>query len=162
MPCPTPMHIVARPYCTSSLRFISCTSVVRIRAPEQPSGCSKEVAPPFGFKRSSSGFIPHSYMTARLCAANASFSSTRPTSSSEIPARSSAFCCVVGTAPIPINLRFAVSSVSHNVQALLLTINAGRGTTGDEDSLPASCPHRVVTRDTAQGGLGPFLHADLH
>ncbi len=37
MPWPTPMHIVARPI-SRSRRAISCSSVVMIRAPEQPTG----------------------------------------------------------------------------------------------------------------------------
>src|SRR5215213_6136609 len=60
MPCPTPMHIVARPYLTSGRRAISCTSVVRIRAPEAPRGCPRATAPPLGFNLLSSGSIPHS------------------------------------------------------------------------------------------------------
>ena len=35
--CPTPTQSVAGPYLTSSL-FISCSSVVKIRAPEHPNG----------------------------------------------------------------------------------------------------------------------------
>src|SRR5215210_4977311 len=103
IPCPTPMHIVARPICTSEWRCISCTSVVSMRAPEHPKGCPRAIAPPFGFSLSSSGSIPHSCRTARTWAAKASLSSTRPTSSSVMPARESAFV-VAGTGPMPMTL----------------------------------------------------------
>src|SRR3712207_7236529 len=51
----------------------------------------RSIAPPFGFSLSSSESIPHSCRQASTCAAKASLSSTSPTSSSEIPARSRAF-----------------------------------------------------------------------
>ena len=38
IPCPTPMHMVARPW-RAPRRRISCASVATSRAPEAPSGC---------------------------------------------------------------------------------------------------------------------------
>src|SRR5690606_20064698 len=69
MPWPTPMHIVARPTSTSVLT-ISCSSVVRMRAPEQPKGCPSAMAPPLGLTRASSVSRPSSLSTAIDCAAN--------------------------------------------------------------------------------------------
>src|SRR5208282_3447129 len=45
MPWPTPMHMLAAPRATPRLR-ISCSKVVTILAPEQPSGCPMAIAPP--------------------------------------------------------------------------------------------------------------------
>src|SRR5829696_9377681 len=80
-----------------------CTSVVSMRAPEAPRGCPSAIAPPLGFNLSSAGSIPHSWRTASACAANASYSSIRPTSSRVIPALSRAFL-VAGTGPMPMTL----------------------------------------------------------
>jgi len=44
-PCPTPTHIVARPYCTFALR-ISYNKVVEMRTPLHPNGWPKAIAPP--------------------------------------------------------------------------------------------------------------------
>jgi hypothetical protein len=48
-PCPIPTHKVASLYFTFPRRFISYSNVVRMRAPEQPSGCPKAIAPPLTF-----------------------------------------------------------------------------------------------------------------
>ena len=49
-PCPTPTHSVASPRngrgADDARRFISWTSVVRMRAPEHPSGWPRAIAPP--------------------------------------------------------------------------------------------------------------------
>ena len=45
IPCPTPMHIVARPY-RARRRASACTSVVRMRDPDEPSACPSAMAPP--------------------------------------------------------------------------------------------------------------------
>src|SRR5579875_1979633 len=97
MPCPTPMHIVASPL-RAFRRTISCTSVMRMRAPLAPTACPSAIAPPLGLSRSRS--IPRSETHARTWAANASLSSTRSTSPIVHPARASAFC-VAGTGPMP-------------------------------------------------------------
>ena len=46
MPWPSPMHIVARPS-SASFCSIVLSSVVVMRAPEQPSGWPSAIAPPF-------------------------------------------------------------------------------------------------------------------
>ena len=46
MPIPPPMHSVARPF-FAFRRFISCSRVTRIRAPEAPIGWPMAMAPPF-------------------------------------------------------------------------------------------------------------------
>ena len=79
-------------------RRISCSSVVTMRAPEQPSGCPMAIAPPLTLTRSGSALS--SSTTATDCAANASLTSSRSTSSSRQPARPSALC-MAGTGPIP-------------------------------------------------------------
>ena len=56
------------------------------RAPVHPSGCPRAIAPPFTFTRA--GSSSSSRMQASDWAANASFSSTRSTSSMESPVRS--------------------------------------------------------------------------
>src|SRR5690606_18872609 len=53
IPWPTPMHMVASPYLPARRRN-SWTSVVRIRAPEAPSGCPSAIAPPLTLTRSGS------------------------------------------------------------------------------------------------------------
>src|SRR4051812_33493447 len=60
-PCPTPMHIVARPK-RAPRRRIPHSSGVKRRAPEQPSGWPSAIAPPLTFNRSWS--IPSSRMHA--------------------------------------------------------------------------------------------------
>ena len=55
MPCPTPMHMVAAAR-RAPRRRNSCSSVVVIRAPEQPSGWPIAMAPPLTFTRSGSSF----------------------------------------------------------------------------------------------------------
>src|SRR5205085_2724575 len=79
IPCPPPMHAVARPY-----RFLrrrsSYNSVMISRVPVAPSGCPSAMAPPFtlAFSRS----MPNSFSTAKYCAAKASFTSIKSMSSS--------------------------------------------------------------------------------
>ena len=78
---------------------ISCSSVVRMRAPEQPSGCPRAIAPPLTL--TISGSRPSSSITARDWTAKASFSSTRPMSSIFSPARVQRFAAPPGRAPAP-------------------------------------------------------------
>ena len=47
-PCPTPTHIVAKPY-FAFLLFSSCNKVAVIREPLHPNGCPKAIDPPFTF-----------------------------------------------------------------------------------------------------------------
>src|SRR6185295_11017236 len=55
IPCPTPMHIVARPRrAPGPRRASSWSSVVTRRAPEQPSGWPMAIAPPLTFTFSGS------------------------------------------------------------------------------------------------------------
>src|SRR5215207_3323915 len=61
-PCPTPTHKVISPYFTFPRRFILYNNMVRMRAPEQPSGCPKAIAPPLTF--TISGLRPRSSTTA--------------------------------------------------------------------------------------------------
>ena len=97
MPWPTPMHMLAAPR-AAPRRRISCSSVVTILAPEQPSGCPMAIAPPLTLTRSGSALS--SSTTATDCAANASLTSIRSTSSSCQPARPRARF-MAGTGPIP-------------------------------------------------------------
>ena len=83
MPCPTPMHIVAAPFVPDGWAASWWTSVVRMRAPEQPSGWPRAIAPPSGLTRA--GSRSSSAMTASDWAANASLSSMMA-SSSTLPA----------------------------------------------------------------------------
>src|SRR5690606_29162794 len=98
VPCPTPTHLVARPYRepSHSMRFSNVTSR---REPDDPSGCPSAMAPPSAFTRA--GSSPRRRMQASDCEANASLSSIEPSSSTVSPARSSAFS-VAGTGPRPI------------------------------------------------------------
>jgi Kef-type K+ transport system membrane component KefB len=97
MPWPTPMHMVAAAR-AAPRRRISCSSVVVILAPEQPSGWPIAIAPPFTL--TSSGSSLSSSMTAMACAANASFTSARPRLSGRHPALASSRVSA-GTGPIP-------------------------------------------------------------
>jgi len=91
------MHIVAAARATPRRRN-SCSSVVVILAPEQPSGWPMAIAPPFTL--TSSGSSLSSSMTATAWAAKASLTSTRPRSSACQPARASSRV-IAGTGPIP-------------------------------------------------------------
>ena len=51
MPWPTPMHIVAAPRAPAGIAWSWWTSVAMRRAPEQPSGCPRAMAPPSGLTR---------------------------------------------------------------------------------------------------------------
>ncbi len=84
---PVPTHIDTMPY-RMFLRRIAWISVAERIAPVAPSGWPRAIAPPIGL--TTSGFSPRSLPTARACAANASFSSIQPRSSSLRPARRSA------------------------------------------------------------------------
>src|SRR5260370_441176 len=89
IPCPAPMHMVARP--KRALR--SCMAwikVVAMRAPLAPNGWPIAIAPPRILTFSGSSF--KSLMTARVWAAKASLISIRSISSSLRPARSRALC----------------------------------------------------------------------
>src|SRR5581483_6381463 len=87
MPMPPPMQSVARPFLAS--RFcISCSRVVRIRAPEAPIGWPMAIAPPLTFTLLASQ--PMSLFTASAWAAKASLASTRSRSLMAHPAFSSA------------------------------------------------------------------------
>jgi Kef-type K+ transport system membrane component KefB len=97
MPWPTPMHMAAAAR-AAPRRRISCSRVVVILAPEQPSGWPIAIAPPFTL--TSSGSSLSSSMTAMACAANASLTSARPRLSLCHPALASSRVSA-GTGPIP-------------------------------------------------------------
>jgi GNAT superfamily N-acetyltransferase len=63
IPCPPPMHAVARPYFLFR-RPSSCVSVSKSRVPVMPSGWPSAIAPPFTFVFSRSS--PSSFSTARV------------------------------------------------------------------------------------------------
>ena len=69
-----------------------------MRAPELPIGCPSAIAPPLTLTRAGSRSSPR--MQARLCAANASFSSIKSRFGARRPARASAFF-VAGIGPSP-------------------------------------------------------------
>mmetsp|Transcript_14236 Transcript_14236/g.35525 ORF Transcript_14236/g.35525 Transcript_14236/m.35525 type:complete len:226 (+) Transcript_14236:152-829(+) len=92
------MQSVARPFFAPS-RCIWCTSVTRTRAPDAPIGWPSAIAPPQTFTRAASS--RSCWQTARLCAAKASFASTRSRSSTRHPALAR-HLRTAGTGPIPI------------------------------------------------------------
>ena len=94
---PPPMHSEAMPR-LAPRRFISCSSVTRMRAPEAPIGCPMAIAPPFTLTLLVSQ--PISLLTAQACAANASLISSRSSSAAFQPARCSALV-EAGTGPMP-------------------------------------------------------------
>ena len=96
---PPPIHKVASPF-FAFLFCISCKSVTNILAPEAPIGCPKAIAPPFTLTFSFGN--PKSFITARLCAANASLDSIKSKSVIFQPAFSKAFF-EAGIGPEPIN-----------------------------------------------------------
>ncbi|MCY1528410.1 hypothetical protein D9M68_635140 [compost metagenome] len=99
-PWPTPTHMVARPNLPPD--FSSWCSAVWIRrAPLAPSGWPRAMAPPLGLTLSLSSAMPSSRITARPCAAKASFSSM--TSKSPMDRfRRSISLRTAGTGPMPI------------------------------------------------------------
>src|SRR5579864_6869656 len=100
IPCPPPMHAVARPYFALRRRN-SCSSVITNRVPVAPSGCPRAIAPPLTLTLLRSR--PSSFSTARYCPAKASFTSIRSISSSLSPAFLSA-TREAGTGPLPMIL----------------------------------------------------------
>ena len=114
IPCPTPMHIVASP-CRAPRRPISCSSVVRIRAPEQPSGWPSAIAPPLRLTRS--GSRPSSRMQASDCDANASLSSVRSRSATVSPARASALR-LAGIGPRPMQAGSTPATAVETIRAI--------------------------------------------
>src|SRR4051795_2931864 len=99
VPRPPPQHIVTKPIDLSE-RSISCSSVVIRRAPVEPSGCPRAIAPPLTFTRSMSGLC--SRCQAATTGANASLISNRSMSLIVIPLRSRIFC-VAGIGPSSIS-----------------------------------------------------------
>src|SRR3989304_4126928 len=97
------MHSVASPR-FGARRFISCSSVTRMRVPLAPIGWPSAIAPPFTFTRSQSQ--PSSRPTASDCAANASFASIRSISASDRPDFARTFR-VAGRGPSPLTPRAA-------------------------------------------------------
>src|SRR3954453_7118400 len=85
VPRPPPQHIVTKPTDLSE-RSISCRSVVIRRAPVEPSGGPRAIAPPFTFTRSISG--SSSRCQAATTGANASLTSNRSMSLIDMPLRS--------------------------------------------------------------------------
>src|SRR5215472_8013754 len=75
--------------------------VMTKRVPLAPSGWPSAIAPPLTLVLSR--FRPSTFSTAKYCAANASFTSTRSIWSNVSPASFSAFC-EDGTGPIPMML----------------------------------------------------------
>src|SRR3984885_4335053 len=94
---PPPMQSVARPF-LALRRDISCNSVVSTRAPEAPIGWPSAMAPPLTL--TIAGSQPRSLLTARACAAKASFASTSSRSLTDQPAFSGPFG-FPGAAPGP-------------------------------------------------------------
>ena len=86
-PCPTPIQIAATPQRSRRSRNTP-VSVPRMRVPDAPSGCPMAIAPPRVLTMSGSSFQA-SRQTSDWTA-NASLSSTAPTSSQPIPAAASA------------------------------------------------------------------------
>src|SRR5690606_18927934 len=82
-PMPVPTHMVTMPYCRLRRRRAWMVVAERI-APVAPRGWPRAMAPPMGLTTSS--FRPRSRITARDCAAKASFSSIQPIWSSVRPA----------------------------------------------------------------------------
>jgi hypothetical protein len=82
-PRPCPRHAHGHHPVLHPRRGISRSSVAVSFAPVHPSGCPSAIAPPFTF--TFAGSIPSTLITASACAANASFSSIRPMSSSVSP-----------------------------------------------------------------------------
>ena len=87
IPCPAPMHMVARPN-LAPLSIIVWISVVEMRAPLAPSGWPMAMAPPRTLTLFMSAF--NNLMTLNVCAAKASLISIRSMSASLRPARSRA------------------------------------------------------------------------
>ncbi len=96
-PWPVPTHIVTMPY-LSWRRRSACTSVAERIAPVAPSGWPSAIAPPIGLTRFAVEF--ELLITASDCAANASFSSIQPRSSSFRPALFSA-AGIASIGPMP-------------------------------------------------------------
>ena len=95
---PPPIQSVAKPF-LEFLLSISCKSVTNTLVPEAPIGCPRAMAPPLTFTFSLG--IPKSFITAKLCAANASFDSTKSKSLISQPAFFKA-CFDAGIGPDPI------------------------------------------------------------
>ena len=91
------MHMVAAAR-LAPRRLSSCSRVVVIRAPEQPSGWPMAIAPPLTFSRSGSSLS--SSDTATAWAANASLTSTSSSASVCQPALASTLP-MAGTGPMP-------------------------------------------------------------
>src|SRR3954466_6480352 len=98
VPRPPPQHMVTRPV-SASVRSISCSSVLSRRAPVEPSGWPRAIAPPLTLTRSMSG--ESSRDQARTTGANASLTSNRSMSPIAIPLRSSSLR-VAGIGPVSI------------------------------------------------------------
>src|SRR4051794_13174811 len=96
VPRPPPQHIVTRPMDLSE-RSSSCRSVVISRAPVEPSGWPRAIAPPFTLTLSMSG--SSSRRQAATTEANASLISIRSKSSIVIELRSRSFW-VAGIGPV--------------------------------------------------------------
>src|SRR5690606_8227111 len=86
-PMPVPTHMVTMPY-LPPVRRRPCTTVAVRIAPVAPSGCPSAIAPPSGLTLAGSSC--RSRMTARDCAAKASFSSIQSRSCCAMPAAASA------------------------------------------------------------------------
>src|SRR5580698_1001510 len=96
-PMPPPTQSVARPL-RAPERCISCSRVVRMRAPDAPIGWPMAIAPPLTFTLA--GSRPSSRTTLSDWAAKASLLSIRSRSETFQPAFSSAFW-VAGIGPVP-------------------------------------------------------------
>ena len=70
IPCPPPIHIVAKPY-LPFLFLSSYTNLVIMIEPVAPTGCPNAIAPPFTL--TFSGSNPNCLFTAQAWAAKASF-----------------------------------------------------------------------------------------
>ena len=111
IPWPTPIQSVASPS-RACRRFISWRRVVKTRAPLEPRGWPRAIAPPLGFSLSMG--ILSSLTHERTCAAKASLSSIRSSSSRDSPSRRRSLRVEkTGPSPIQEGSSPAVAEPSH-------------------------------------------------
>ena len=149
------MQMEARPNWTS--RFcISWTRVVEMRAPEQPRGWPKAMAPPLTL--TISGLRPSSRTQATDWAAKASLISTRPKSSSFSPLGSRAFISlrVAATGPMPMMRGSTPAAAPAMMRAMglrpsSLALSADISTRAEAPSLRPEALPAVVTPSAKMG-----------
>src|SRR5581483_1522527 len=117
VPSPPPQHMVTSPR-SPPLRSSSWRSVVRRRAPVDPSGWPSAIAPPLTFTFSTSGSSSRSH--AAMTDANASLISIRSRSAIVIPFRSR-ILRVAGIGPVSISTGSTPTVVWSTMRARALT-----------------------------------------